>query len=73
MKFVVLPELRGRWSWELRDPSGKVLATSAMSFGSRQMAMVSIQEFRHKAPRSSVYDASGKWLEAEADEAREAP
>lgn len=67
MKFLVFPELRGRWSWELRDPKGKVIATSAMSFGSREMALVSIKEFRCKAPRSPVYDASGKWLEEEAD------
>lgn len=68
MKFVVLPELRGRWSWELRDPADRIVAKSAMSFGSRQLALVSIQEFRAKAPRSSVCDAAGKWLEFEAGE-----
>lgn len=67
MKFLVFPELGGRWSWELRDSKSKVIAASAMSFGSREMALVSIKEFRQKAPRSSIYDATGKWLEAEAD------
>ncbi len=67
MKFLVFPELRGRWSWELRDAKGKVVAASAMSFGSQQMALLSIREFRSKAPRSPVYDATGKWLEPQAD------
>ncbi|RZL88945.1 MAG: hypothetical protein EOP76_16770 [Variovorax sp.] len=64
MKFVVVPELRGRWSWELRV-GDEILATSAMSFGSRQLALVSIQEFRSKAPRSAVFDLSGKSMEDE--------
>jgi len=64
MKFVVIPELRGRWSWELRI-GDKVLASSAMSFGSRQLALVSIQEFRSKAPRSSVFDPAGKLIEGD--------
>ena len=67
MKFLVFPELGGRWSWELRDSKSKVIAASAMSFGSREMALVSIKEFRQKAPRSSIYDATGKWLEPECD------
>ena len=64
MKFVVIPELRGRWSWELRI-GDKVLASSAMSFGSRQLALVSIQEFRSKAPRSSVFDPAGNLIEGD--------
>ena len=62
MKFVVLPQLRGSWSWELRQ-GDRVVATSAMHFGSRQMALVSIREFRAKAPRAPVYDQGGTWLE----------
>ena len=64
MKFVVIPELRGRWSWELRI-GDKVLASSAMSFGSRQLALVSIQEFRSKAPKSAVFDPAGKLIEGD--------
>lgn len=67
MKFVLLPELRGRWSWQLRH-ADQILAASAMSFGSRQMALVSIRDFSSKAPRSPVYDAAGKPLEAEPDQ-----
>ena len=65
MKFVVVPELRGRWSWELRH-GDQVIASSAMSFGSRQMALVSIRDFRAKAMRSPVYDQTGRWIEPDA-------
>ena len=53
MRFVVIPELRGRWAWELRDSASRVLATSAMSFGSRETALASIQEFRTKVCSAS--------------------
>ncbi|RYH63636.1 MAG: hypothetical protein EON54_07715 [Alcaligenaceae bacterium] len=53
MKFVVIPELRGRWRWEFRNQD-RVLASSAMSFGSREMALVSIKEFRNKAPLAPI-------------------
>ena len=53
MKFVVIPELRGRWRWELRN-GDDVIASSAMSFGTREMALVSIKEFRHKAPLAPI-------------------
>lgn len=53
MKFVVIPELKGRWRWELRS-GDEVLGCSAMSFGSHQMALVSIKEFRHKAPLAPI-------------------
>lgn len=65
MKFVLLQELGGRWSWELREPDGKLVAVSAMGFGSRQMAIESIWEFRGRAPRSQVCDEAGGCLEIE--------
>jgi hypothetical protein len=45
MKFVLVPEIRGRWTWELRSLDGRATATSAMSFGSQQAALASIQAF----------------------------
>lgn len=63
MKFVLLQELGGRWSWELREPDGKLVAVSAMGFGSRKAAIENIRQFRSKAPRSPVCDGAGNRLE----------
>jgi hypothetical protein len=60
MKFVLVPELRGRWTWELRSVDGQAAARSAMSFSSPQQALTSIQAFRNVVPGLSVEKAGGK-------------
>ena len=54
MRFVVVPELRGRWSWELRDAASQLVAASALSFVSRQRALAGIREFRASVARMSM-------------------
>ena len=60
MKFVLVPELRGRWTWELRSVDGQPAARSAMSFGSSQQALTSIQAFRNVVPGLAVEKSGGK-------------
>jgi hypothetical protein len=56
MKFVLVPELRGRWTWELRSLDGRAAAASAMSFASPELALASIQAFRNGITRVPIDD-----------------
>jgi uncharacterized protein YegP (UPF0339 family) len=57
MRYVVIPQLRGRWIWELRNPAGETLCTSASSFISRERAFDAIQEVRAKAHAAGIVES----------------
>ena len=59
MKFVVVPELRGRWSWELKDDDGSVLSRSTMSYGDREQALKVIQAMRREVRKAPIVDPLG--------------
>lgn len=63
MKFVLVPELRNRWSWELRQKDGVLLATSAMSFANRERTVADIHQFRGTAAQACLVDEQGNDLE----------
>jgi len=53
MKFVLVPELQGRWRWELRS-EGVAIASSTASFENQQLAYASVEEFQQHAPIASL-------------------
>lgn len=56
MRFVVIPQPRGRWTWELRDATGSTVCESAGSYISRERAIAVIQDMRRIAPSANVID-----------------
>jgi len=59
MKFVVIPELRGRWIWELKDDDGRTLSRSTMSYGDREQALKVIQAMRRAVLKAPIIDPLG--------------
>ena len=60
MKFVVIPELRGRWVWELKDDDGCVLSRSTLSYGDRDQALRVIQTLRRSVVKAQIFDPLGR-------------
>ena len=65
MKFVVIPELRGRWVWELKDDDGCVISRSTMSYGNREQVLVVIQAMRRAVFKAQIFDPLGGACEDE--------
>lgn len=59
MKFVIIPELKGRWIWELRTADGVAVARSPQTFGEKAQAIAMIQKVRLAVHRARVYDPVG--------------
>lgn len=59
MRFVLIPELGGRWSWVLRNSNGEAVCQSQLSFGTREKAIAAIQEFRLKVGKAQVFNCLG--------------
>lgn len=63
MKFVVIPELKGRWVWELRSSEGPPISKSPNSFGSKADALAAIDELRRAVSKAGTYDLVGGQLD----------
>ena len=60
MRFVVIPQPRGRWTWELRDATGKTVCESSGSYISQERAIAAIQDMRRIAPSATVIDGENQ-------------
>lgn len=65
MKFVVVPELKGRWIWEFRSEDGASIARSPESFSGKDQAVAAIKAVRRAASKAGVYDLVGARLDEE--------
>lgn len=63
MKFVVIPELKGRWVWELRSPEGPPVSKSPRSFATKAEAMAAIDALRRAVSKAGTYDLVGAQLD----------
>lgn len=63
MRFVIIPELKGRWVWELRTAEGVPVARSPMAFSEKAQALAMIQQVRLAVHGARVYDPVGATLE----------
>lgn len=63
MKFVVIPELKGRWVWELRSPEGPAVSRSPMSFATKAETIAAIDAIRRAVSRAGTYDLVGDLLD----------
>ncbi|WP_405054681.1 DUF1508 domain-containing protein [Variovorax sp. UMC13] len=59
MRFVVVPELGGRWTWVMRDGDGNQIAKSSLSWLDRDEALRAIEVIRAKVPKALVFDPLG--------------
>lgn len=63
MKFVIIPELRDRWSWELRNAEGDAISRSATSYGARVQVEHAIQALRRGVANARVMGSTGASLD----------
>lgn len=63
MKFVIIPELRGRWSWELRNAEGLAISRSVASYGERAQVERAIQALRRCVASAQVLGPTGASLD----------
>jgi len=59
MRFVIVPELKGRWSWELRDAEGKALSRSTASYGDRTQVERAIETLRRDVLSARMLGPTG--------------
>lgn len=59
MRFVLVPEVGGRWLWVLRDTNGDAVCQSESTFGTRERAIQAIQEIRETVRQAKVFDSLG--------------
>lgn len=63
MKFVIIPELRHRWSWELRNAEGTAISRSVTSYSERIQVEHAIQALRHGVGSARVLGPTGASLD----------
>lgn len=63
MKFVIIPILGGRCSWELRSRDGTPIGKSPGTFASADAAKAAIRDLRGKCSKAGIYDLLGTSLE----------
>lgn len=63
MKFVIIPELRDRWSWELRDAEGTAISRSVGSYSERVQVEHAIQALRRGVANARVLGPTGASLD----------
>lgn len=59
MKFVVLPELKGRWVWELRSSEGPIVSKSPRSFATKAETIAAIDTIWRAVSRAGTCDLVG--------------
>lgn len=59
MKFVIIPELKGRWLWELRGHDGVPISRSPSRFSDRAEVMFEIRKMKLAVGRAKVFDLVG--------------
>ncbi|MGJ7543161.1 hypothetical protein [Variovorax sp. LT1R16] len=64
MKFVIIPEHRDRWSWELRNADGLAISRSVGSYGERIQVEHAIQALRHGVAAARELGPTGASLDA---------
>lgn len=63
MKFVIIPEQRNRWSWELRNAEGVALSKSVGSYSERIQVEHAIQALRRGVANARVLGPTGASLD----------
>ncbi|MDM0088899.1 MULTISPECIES: hypothetical protein [unclassified Variovorax] len=63
MKFVIIPEQRNRWSWELRNAEGTAISRSVGSYSERVQAEHAIQALRRGVANARVLGPTGASLD----------
>lgn len=64
MKFVIIPALRDRWSWELRNAEGTAISRSVGSYSERIQVEHAIQALRRGVANARVLGPTGASLDA---------
>lgn len=59
MKFVIIPELKGFWVWELRGNDGMPIARSSGLFAHKAEVVADIRKVRAAAGRAQTFDLVG--------------
>lgn len=67
MKFVVVPELKGRWVWELRTPEGTLLLKSPGSLSTQVEVVAAVEALKRAVGLADIYDLVGSQLSQPAD------
>lgn len=65
MRFVVVPESGGLWTWVMRDDEGNQIAKSSRSWLDRNEALDAIETIRRMASRARVFDPLGAAIDVE--------
>ena len=63
MKFVIIPELKGCWIWELRGPDGVPVSRSPRRFTDKAEVISEIRKVRLAAGRAQIFDLVGELKE----------
>lgn len=66
VKFVLIPELKGRWIWELRSPEGSLISKSPGSFVSKMHAVDAITAVKRAIFNAGIYDLVGSQVDERA-------
>lgn len=59
MNFVIVPERRGYWAWELRTPDGLLILKGTDSFASSALAEAQVKFIRAGARRAKIAGLTG--------------
>ena len=63
MRFVVIPEAKNRWVWELRSAQDFLVLRSPASFTAKSLALAQIEALRRAVNIAGVYDLLGARLD----------
>lgn len=67
MRFVVIPESKTCWIWELRSTQDFLVLRSPSSFTAKFQAVAQIEAFRRAINVAGIYDLVGARVDAPAD------
>jgi uncharacterized protein YegP (UPF0339 family) len=59
MRFVVVPEPGGRWTWMLRSEEGTLLTKCSESWLDRDSAIKAIELVRARVSKALIFDPLG--------------
>lgn len=59
MNFVIVPERRGHWTWELRTPEGAIILKCTDSFASSALAEAQVKFICAGARRAKIAGLTG--------------
>lgn len=63
VRFVVIPESKNRWVWELRSTQDFLVLTSPAGFTTKSQAVAQIEALRRAIHMSGIYDLVGARLD----------